>query len=251
MLYVVASMRPELDRLQRELQAQGESRAVEFPMEFHFVGIGPRQSGQTMAEALVKGKRPPDGVLMLGVAGAVDPAMETGEIILAESYALDADKDPAKAIRPDPEMMELAEAAAAEARMPVSHSSSLTVDHLITEGWERQQLRLEHGVGSVNMEDHAVAAAAENAGVPFLSVRVILDMAHQTLPGYLPGLSRSRHAMLTDVLLQPWRIPTLLRLKSQMELCQSVITRFGMSYFQLETQRRKRAKEKAASEAIY
>ena len=251
MLYVVASMEPELDNLQRELEAQGESSAVGFPMECHFVGVGPRRSGQAMVDALAQGGRRPEGVLMLGVAGAVDPEMETGEVILAESYALDSEEDSAEVILPDAGMLAMAELAAAEARMPVSRSGSLTVDHLISNGLERRQLRERYGVGSVNMEDHAVAAAARDAGVPFLSVRVILDTARQTIPGYLPGLSRSRHAMFTDVVMRPWRIPTLLRLKSQMELCQSVITRFGMSYFQLEAQRRKRARGKAESEAIY
>jgi hypothetical protein len=101
------------------------------------------------------------------------------------------------------------------------------------------------------MEDHAVASAAANAGVPFLSVRVVLDTAEQTLPGYLPGLSRKRNVVLTEIMLKPWRIPTLMRLKSQMDLCQTVLTRFGMSYLEREAERRRRHREKVASEAIY
>ena len=68
-------------------------------------------------------------------------------------------------------MLEAAEAAAAELRMPVSRASSLTVDHLVVENSERQQLRDKYGVGSVNMEDHAVAVAVGKSGVPFISVQ--------------------------------------------------------------------------------
>ena len=251
MLFVVASMQPELSGLQQELEALDPARGVGFPVECHLVGIGPRRSGEAMTQALAKAKRRPDGVLMLGIAGAVEPGMETGEVVLANEYTLDADENPAPAIVPDHGMLKVAEAAAAELRMVPGRSNSLTVDHLIAESWERQQLRERYGVGSVNMEDHAVAKGAWEAGVPFLSVRVILDTAEQTLPGYLPGLSKGRNAVFTEILMRPWRIPTMMKLKSQMDLCQSVLTRFGMCYLKHEYERRRSARERAASEAIY
>ena len=251
MLFVVASMVPELTGLQREVETVDSSRGVGIPVEFHFVGVGPRRAGGTMAEVLANAKRRPEGVLMLGVAGAVDTSMRSGDIILADTYALDSDGDSATDISPDPEMLQVAEAVAVNLRVPVTRSSSLTVDHLIVEDRERRELREKFGVGSVNMEDHTVAAAAKKAGVPFLSVRTVLDTAEQRIPSYLPGLSRSRNAVFTEILFKPWRIPTLMRLKKQMDLCQSVITRFGMTYFKLEAERRRSAREKAATEAIY
>ena len=251
MLFVVASMEPELSGLQREFAALDASRVAGFPVEFHFVGVGPRRSARAMNEFLTKAKRKPEGVLMLGVAGAVDPGMESGEVILADTYALDTKEDSAADIPPDPEMLGVAESVASNLRMPVSRASSLTVDHLIVEGKERQGLREKYGAGSVNMEDHAVASAAREFGVPFLSVRTILDTAEQTIPGYLPGLSGGRNAVFSEILLKPWRIPTLMKLKSQMDLCQSVLTRFGLTYFKMESERRRSVREKQAREAIY
>ena len=251
MLFVVASMEPELSGLQRELEALESARGIGIPVEFHFVGVGPRRAGNTMAEALSRSKRKPEGVLMLGVAGAVDPEMDSGEVILADSYALDTKEDTATDISPDPDMLQVAEATAADLRMPVSRASSLTVDHLIVDGWERRELREKYRVGSVNMEDHAVASAARKADVPFLSVRTVLDTAEQSIPGYLPGLSKGRSAVFTAIMLKPWRIPTLMRLKSQMDLCQSVLTRFGMTYFKKESERRRSIREQQAREAIY
>ncbi len=251
MLYIVAAMEDELLGLRRELDALGASQGVGFPLEFQLVGVGPQTSGQMAASAIVNGRRRPQGVLMLGVAGALEPGRETGELILSDSYLLDSGGEPVEAIAPAPTLLEVAEAAAIEARMPVTRGNSLTVDHLISEGWERQQLRERYGAATVNMEDHAVAAAAREEGVPFLSVRVVLDTAEQRLPGYLPRLYRSRNALFGEVLAKPWRIPTLRRLKAQMELCQSVLAQFGLAFIHQEAERRRSAREKESTEAIY
>ena len=83
------------------------------------------------------------------------------------------------------------------------------------------------------MEDYRAAEAAQDVGVPFLSVRVVLDTANQSLPGYLPGLAKSPYKVITKVLLMPWRIPTMLGLKKQLQLCQAVLTNFGMAYLRV------------------
>ncbi len=251
MLYIVAGMEDELAGLQRELDAHVASAGVGFPLDFLVAGIGPERSGQTVAAALANGKGKPSGVLMLGVAGALEPGRETGELILAGGYARDGGLERMETIAADEAMLEVAEAAAAEERMPVTRGNSLTVDHLICEEWERRQLREKYGTDSVNMEDHAVASAAKAVGVPFLSVRVVLDTAEQKLPGYLPKLSKGRGAVISEVLVRPWRIPVLRKLRSQMELCQTVLTRFGISYLKLEAERRKGEKAKETAEAIY
>ena len=239
-------MDAELDGLRTEFDARPPEPG--FPVEFHCLGVGPRRAGDAMTAALDgAGIRP--AVLLLGVAGAIAPGMETGQLLLAENYL--SDVDGGEPIAPDPVMLTVAEAAAAEARMPAHRGASLTVDHLICEERERRQLREKHGAASVNMEDSAVAAAARRAAAPFLAVRVVLDTYEQRLPGYLPGLARGRGAILTQVVAQPWRIPTLRRLKAQMELCQAVLTRFGISYLRQEALRRQSAREKASREAIY
>ena len=242
-------MDAELDGLRQEVDAMPQPPA--FPVEFHCLGVGPRRAGDAMAAALSNARGRP-AVLMLGVAGAIEPGMETGQLLLAENYLSDVDGvDGGEPIAPDPAMLAAAEAAAAEARMPAHRGASLTVDHLICEERERRQLREKYGAASVNMEDSAVAATARRAGAPFISVRVVLDTYEQRLPGYLPGLARGRGAVLTQVVAQPWRIPTLRRLKAQMELCQAVLTRFGMAYLWQEAIRRQSDRERASREAIY
>ena len=129
MLYVVASMEREVTGLQQELEALGGSRGIGFPVECHLVGVGPRRAGKNMARVLEMGKRRPKGVLMLGVAGAVDPGTETGEIVLADRYVVDSAVvdsavEPAPPIGPDPQMLGVAEGAHAKLRMPVRRVAS-------------------------------------------------------------------------------------------------------------------------------
>ena len=235
MLIVVASMEQELTGLRRELREIEDATGISSQVEFQVLGVGPERAGAAMAALLENRRSKIDGVLLVGVAGGVDPELETGDLLLADRHALQngASQGAGQAIKPDAEMLQSAQKAALELSVPIFNGGSLTVDHLVAEPHEREFLRTEYQVYSVNMEDYRAAEAAQNAGVPFLSVRVVLDTASQRLPGYLPGLARSRYKVVTKILLMPWRIPTMLHLKQQLQLCQAVLTNFGVSYLKV------------------
>ena len=238
MLIVVASMEQELTGLRRELREIEDATGISPQVEFQVLGVGPERAGAAMAallEDLPSRRSKVDGVLLVGVAGGVDPELETGDLLLADRHALQngASQGAGQAIKPDADMLQSAQKAALELSVPIFNGGSLTVDHLVAEPHEREFLRTEYQVYSVNMEDYRAAEAAQNAGVPFLSVRVVLDTASQRLPGYLPGLARSRYKVVTKILLMPWRIPTMLHLKRQLQLCQAVLTNFGVSYLKV------------------
>jgi len=238
MLIVVASMEQELTGLRRELREIADATGINSQVEFQVLGVGPERAGAAMAALLgdrLSRRSKVDGVLLVGVAGGVDPELETGDLLLADRHALQsgASQGAGQAIKPDADMLQSAQKAALELSVPIFNGGSLTVDHLVAEPHERESLRTEYQVYSVNMEDYRAAEAAQNAGVPFLSVRVVLDTASQRLPGYLPGLARSRYKVVTKILLMPWRIPTMLNLKRQLQLCQAVLTNFGVSYLKV------------------
>ena len=235
MLIVVASMEQELTGLRRELREIEDATGISSQVEFQVLGVGPERAGAAMAALLENRRSKIDGVLLVGVAGGVDPELETGDLLLADRHALQngASQGAGQAIKPDAEMLQSAQKAALELSVPIFNGGSLTVDHLVAKPHEREALRTEYQVYSVNMEDYRAAEAAQNAGVPFLSVRVVLDTTSQRLPGYLPGLARSRYKVVTKILLMPWRIPTMLRLKRQLQLCQAVLTNFGVSYLKV------------------
>ncbi len=232
-------MEQELIGLRREMLDIEDATGVHPRVEFQLLGVGPERAGAALT-ALLEGHRSSedggvDGVLVLGVAGGVDPDLETGDLLLADRYALHngAAQGAGQAIKPDTQMLQSAEQAALDLSIPVCNGGALTVDHLVAEPKEREELRARYQVSSVNMEDYRAAEAAQKAGVPFLSVRVVLDTASQRLPGYLPGLAKSPYKVLTNVLLMPWRIPTMLRLKKQLQLGQAVLTIFGVTYLKV------------------
>lgn len=229
---MAASMEQELIGLRREVLEIQDANGVHPQVEFRVLGVGPDRAGGALAALLEDRRSDIDSVLVLGVAGGVNPALESGDLLLADRYALQngASQGAGQALRPDPRMLQSAEQAALELSMPVCNGGALTVDHLVAEPKEREDLRAQYQVDSVNMEDYRVAEAAQKAGVPFLSARVVLDTASERLPGYLPGLAKSPYKVVTHVLLMPWRIPTMLRLKRQLQLGQMVLTNFAVAY---------------------
>ena len=97
MLYVVASMEPELANLQREFEAlEFATEKQKFLSSSTLSGLGQARAGAAMTGILRKAKRRPEAVLMLGVAGAVNPGMVSGDLILADSYAMDSEGHTAK-----------------------------------------------------------------------------------------------------------------------------------------------------------
>ena len=225
-------MEQELIGLRRELLDIEDATGIKPAVEFRVLGVGPDRAGASLKTLLSERSSSLEGVLLIGVAGAVDPELETGDLLLSDRYALQngASLGAGKAITPDDQMFKYAEQAALDLSVPLFTGAALTVDHLVSEVAERVELRERYQASSVNMEDYRVAEAAQKTGVPFLSVRVVLDTANQQLPGYLPGLAKSPYKVLTNVLMMPWRIPTMLRLKKQLQLCQAVLTNFGLSY---------------------
>ena len=179
-MIVAASMEQELSGLRREMLEIEDVTGTHPSMEFRVLGVGPDRAGAALA-ALLESRDSPDskvdGVLVLGVAGGMDPKLESGDLLLANRYSLQNGSalGAGQAIRPDPEMLKSAQQAALDLSMPVFTGGSLTVDHLVAEPEERVDLRAQYQVDSVNMEDYRVAEAAQKARVPFLAVRVVLD----------------------------------------------------------------------------
>ena len=265
MLTVIASMDYELSGLRKELKLVapcakseswdhvGQDRRPDLPdlpglPELHVIGVGKERAQASVRRLLEKrtsessaGDGQPDGLLLLGVAGAVDPALRTGDLVLSSRYYKgtrsmgawlpnldeDAKENP---LTPDPVMWELAtKACAGEGRKPV-YMDSLTVDQVVSAPGQKQSIAVAFPVGIVEMEDYWVAEVAAEFGVSFVAARVVLDTAGQALPQWLLVLSSSRVKAVLSLAARPWRIPTVVRLARQRPVAQRALTEFALKF---------------------
>ena len=260
-LFVAAAMERELSLLKKKLD---ESARV----TFHTVGIGPELAYQRLRSLLKPAPASTvdrsGAVLLLGFAGAVDPSLKPGDLILSSRYhqtgsspqgsspdsplaeadggidSLAQSNDPflpnfPDFLEPDPWMLGQAVDAVQETALRFTSLPSLTVDRVIGSLEDKRAVFDRYSVATVNMEDFPAAAAALEAGVPFLSVRAVLDVVDQPLPRYLPSLSPALLSIqgsrtVLSTLVHPWRITTLLRLAVQVRRAQWALAQFALSF---------------------
>lgn len=132
-------------------------------------------------------------LLFSGVAGGIDPEMEIGEVIIAESliqydYGTLINRE-LKAFRPgsipigqpkhelefslDPEIKNKIKAALPQIRM----GTILTGDVFLQCEETRKELYEKYGAQAIDMEGGAVAQVAEQYGIPVIVIRCLSDLA--------------------------------------------------------------------------
>lgn len=260
MLTIVASVEQEVAGLRRELRRRalrgGQPRALRgwtgATPDVRVIGVGEARAVEAARLLLgLSGRRHghplplPEKLLMVGFTGGVDPALPAGRLVLSSRYYLAAgarSKQESAGIlgagvsedylSPDPEMLRQAVEAAAEVGVPSASVDSLTVSRLVTSPQAKRALGQLYPIGVVNMEDYWVARTAQAAGVPFLSARVVLDPAGESLPSFLVGLSGSRIKAVLGIAAQPWRVPAVLSLARRVPPAQRVLAKFALSFLE-------------------
>ena len=156
MLTIIAAMDQEMSGLRRARQADSIGS-----VELHVVGIGKEQAQSNLRQILDSKSWPPgDGLLLLGFAGGLDPALRAGDLVMPNYYYAQA----GDRIAADPRMWRQSQAAATEAAVPVAMGDSLTVAVVAATTEEKRALYQRHQVGSVNMEDYWAAEGGARAG---------------------------------------------------------------------------------------
>ena len=233
MLTIIASM-------ERELPSLTQGRGEDGDAEFGVLGIGPERASASMGELLSRQGQGASAlcqaVLLVGFAGGADTALNTGDLVLASSYywlppGIDSrGAGPLESVEPDREMLALGSLAAARAGLKVNCGPSLTVDSMVHSPREKLLIYNAFSASSVNMEDYAAARVAADAGVPFLSARVVLDPQGQTLPDDLIELAGAGPVATISAAAKPWQFPVLLSLYTRMRRSQGVLTKFTNAF---------------------
>lgn len=117
------------------------------------------------------------GIISFGVAGGLDPALKTGDIVIA-SRIVTAKRQWIT----DPKLVENLVAVPRKRGRSIVSGVLAGVEHVVTGQIGKEALRATTGADAVDMESHIAARYAEYNGLPFAAVRVISDPAHRSLP---------------------------------------------------------------------
>ena len=173
-------------------------------------------------------------IVLAGLAGGLDPSLGTGTIILDSADPRLAATRRASAAPPDGERVGRERAqdtgkADAVPMPPEIRGRVHTATGIVATPAEKAALFSRTGGAAVDMETDIVRAAARAAGVPFTSLRAILDTADEALPPWLASvtddLGRPRPLALAGrILRHPSSVKYLTRLSRQTKVALQSLT---------------------------
>ena len=151
------------------------------------------------------------GLLSFGMAGGLSAELKPGALVLASSV-----KGPEGQVfeTSKPWLKRVCETLGEDATAAAIAGS----DKAVTTPAAKRKLAEETATAIVDMESHAVAAAAEDAGIPFLVIRAVADPVDRAIPDWVLGKisdgGRPRYgAILAGLALRPWGLAALIGLK--------------------------------------
>ncbi|MCS7275852.1 MAG: hypothetical protein NZ695_02380 [Dehalococcoidia bacterium] len=132
-----------------------------------------RQAARTVLRHLS-----PRAAICLGLAGGAADGVRVSDLVLARRTALYGGR---AWVESDPALLEMARQAADEGGLRRHEGVVVTVPRLLLLEEEKRTVGAEMGALAVEMESYHLGAAAAEAGVPFLSVRVVSDAVGHSL----------------------------------------------------------------------
>ncbi len=161
----------------------------------------------------------------VGTAGALDPGLESGAIVLPpEVVTIEGG-----ALATDPRWREALVAALPRARL--SGGRLLSTGLPIGLRLDKAIARRATDCVAVDMESAAIGGVAAETGLPFIAVRVIVDTAAEDLPSVVWAVSRSGQVSVVRLLgalaRAPWEIVALIRLAGRFRTACRVLAGLG------------------------
>ena len=238
MLTIIAATEYELAGLRRAMPPSPD-------VELQAVGIG-RRAAQAAAKQLLtrpdddaaaaaaaNGRRPLRQLLLLGLAGGLDPARHTGDLCLPFRYLRETQDGAIDFLEPDETMYRQAVAALNAAAMDWHGGDGLTVAKITAAPADKAAQFRQYQAATVNMEDYWIARTAARYAVPFLAARAVLDTAGQSLPPYLLPIADAGPGQIAkEIAGHPRRLPALARLAADAAHARQTLTHFALAFLQ-------------------
>ena len=175
------------------------------------------------------------GIVALGFAGGLDPTLKVGDLVTATQIQ----EESGPPIECDREMLARVQTIASEVgcRLLPAYTSRRPV----CTSAEKLDLFDRTGASFVTMEDYYFAKEASRLGVPFISIRAVVDTADQFVPPQMAdigGGSVTSQAIsgASYAVTHPWDLPALIALRSGASKATDTLERFLQAYLPMTVQ---------------
>ncbi len=165
-------------------------------------------------------------IVSAGIAGALDPALKAGDVVIdLPEYSREDGNPESQAMAPvalDPRVRGGTEEMIRAALPQALYGQIIGQDHIAATAAEKAALYAATGALAVDMESHIAAQVAARHGLPFLAIRTISDTADESLPpaalvGMNPDGSMALGKVLASLARQPGQLPALIRTGQSVE----------------------------------
>ena len=230
MIVIAAPMKREAQAVTR---SGASARSLASVTGICVTGVGGTRAPATLG-AFLDGRPHVDGVLAVGFAGALQDGLNTGDLVAARRLLTAGGGDP---IECDRGLLRAAEAALERSGARWRTGDTLTVEAALGTAGEKRSHGRQTGALVVTMEDYWLARECARRGVPFLSVRSVLDVAAQELPPFVADLGdkgfliqAARVAL--GLAAQPRHFPAVARLGGQVGRARRSLAPFVVSFLE-------------------
>ena len=162
-----------------------------------------------------------------GMAGALDPTLICGAVLLPEEVVPLAGLEPVVSARATSPQWRQRLRAALPASCIACSGRLLTTDRPLARPAAKREAWRSTGAAAVDMESIAVAQVAGQAGLPFVALRVVVDTAADELPGVVLAAGSGTQVrvgrLLAGLLLAPGDLGALIRLSARYRIARRVL----------------------------
>jgi adenosylhomocysteine nucleosidase len=188
-------------------------------------GVGQQRAEDATLQVIDRFK--PSTLVSIGYAGAVQPELNVGDLVIADTIIKEKKKGE---YFPDSDWLNRAKDVACPEGFKAVVGGLLTVDNVIHDSLSKKELGENYSVQAVEMETSAIAKVAEEKNVPILSLRVISDRLDQELLDSSSFLGSDGEISTIKagwyVLTHPGSIKSALSLRSQTQIATQALTKF-------------------------
>lgn len=186
-------------------------------------GVGRQRAGDAALQVINRFQ--PKVLISTGYAGAVQPELNVGDLVIADSILEAKEK-----YFPDPDWLGRARGIFCPDGVKVVVGGLLTVDSVVHDPAGKRELGESYSVQAVEMETSAIAKVAEEKGLPLLSIRAISDRLDQELLDSSSFLGSDGEISTLKagwyVLTHPGSIKSALSLRTQTQFATQTMTGF-------------------------